>query len=410
MKLPISLKLALNYLRPNKSTVSIINIISTLGVMLGVAVLIIVLSIMNGFGQTWKEKILSVNAHINLLPSTVEANSWKNTLDFVRSLNEVEYAIPTIDSFILMQLDNNIETPILRGIDPNINNPLIDSLRNSITEGIFSLKADEIILSKGLARKLNAKVNDQVIVTTSNDILLNNEIKFPSEINVSGIFNIGIYDIDENFAFTSLDFADDLLDLNGRITSIQLMLDDPMNAPLIAEKILDEDESRWFPQTWMDANKQIFTALQVEKNMMFFLLAFVALVAAFSVSNTLITLTVQKTKEIGLLKAIGFKEINIVSIFVWIGLIQSIIGSILGLIFALIVLKFRNEILFFLSYNLDVNLLPAELYQFSQLPCHITFNDVFIVIGMVIIFCVIAVMVPAIKAARLQPIKALNFE
>ena len=410
MKLPISLKLALNYLRPNKSTVSIINIISTLGVMLGVAVLIIVLSIMNGFGQTWKEKILSVNAHINLLPSTVEANSWKNTLDFVTSFNEVEYAIPTIDSFILMQLDNNIETPILRGIDPNINNPLIDSLRNSITEGIFSLKADEIILSKGLARKLNAKVNDQVIVTTSNDILLNNEIKFPSEINVSGIFNIGIYDIDENFAFTSLDFADDLLDLNGRITSIQLMLDDPMNAPLIAEKILDEDESRWFPQTWMDANKQIFTALQVEKNMMFFLLAFVALVAAFSVSNTLITLTVQKTKEIGLLKAIGFKEINIVSIFVWIGLIQSIIGSILGLIFALIVLKFRNEILFFLSYNLDVNLLPAELYQFSQLPCHITFNDVFIVIGMVIIFCVIAVMVPAIKAARLQPIKALNFE
>jgi len=410
MKLPISLKLALNYLRPNKSTVSIINIISTLGVMLGVAVLIIVLSIMNGFGQTWKEKILSVNAHINLLPSTVEANSWKNTLDFVTSLNEVEYAIPTIDSFILMQLDNNIETPILRGIDPNINNPVIDSLRNSITEGIFSLKADEIILSKGLARKLNAKVNDQVIVTTSNDILLNNEIKFPSEINVSGIFNIGIYDIDENFAFTSLDFADDLLDLNGRITSIQLMLDDPMNAPLIAEKILDEDESRWFPQTWMDANKQIFTALQVEKNMMFFLLAFVALVAAFSVSNTLITLTVQKTKEIGLLKAIGFKEINIVSIFVWIGLIQSIIGSILGLIFALIVLKFRNEILFFLSYNLDVNLLPAELYQFSQLPCHITFNDVFIVIGMVIIFCVIAVMVPAIKAARLQPIKALNFE
>ena len=192
MKLPISLKLALNYLRPNKSTVSIINIISTLGVMLGVAVLIIVLSIMNGFGQTWKEKILSVNAHINLLPSTVEANSWKNTLDFVTSFNEVEYAIPTIDSFILMQLDNNIETPILRGIDPNINNPLIDSLRNSITEGIFSLKADEIILSKGLARKLNAKVNDQVIVTTSNDILLNNEIKFPSEINVSGIFNIGI--------------------------------------------------------------------------------------------------------------------------------------------------------------------------------------------------------------------------
>ena len=113
--------------------------------------------------------------------------------------------------------------------------------------------------------------------------------------------------------------------------------------------------------------------------MMFFLLAFVALVAAFSVSNTLITLTIQKTKEIGLLKAIGFKEINIVSIFVWIGLIQSMIGSILGLIFALIVLKFRNEILFFLSYNLNVNLLPAELYQLSRLPSQTLFYDVVMV-------------------------------
>ena len=188
------------------------------------------------------------------------------------------------------------------------------------------------------------------------------------------------------------------------------MLDDPMNAPIVADKILNDDGIRWYPQTWMDANKQIFTALQVEKNMMFFLLAFVALVAAFSVSNTLITLTIQKTKEIGLLKAIGFKEINIVSIFVWIGLIQSMIGSILGLIFALIVLKFRNEILFFLSYNLNVNLLPAELYQLSRLPSQTLFYDVVMVIGMVVIFCVIAVMIPAIKAAKLQPIKALNFE
>ena len=113
MKLPISLKLALNYLRPNKSTVSIINIISTLGVLLGVAVLIVVLSIMNGFGQTWKEKILSVNAHINLLPSTEASSSWKHTVDYVSTFKEVEYVMPIIDSFALMQLDNNIGTPIL---------------------------------------------------------------------------------------------------------------------------------------------------------------------------------------------------------------------------------------------------------------------------------------------------------
>jgi len=410
MKLPISFKMALKYLRPSKSTVSIINIISTLGVLLGVAVLIIVLSIMNGFGEAWREKLLSVNAHINLLPSSSKVSSWKDTMNSVSSLNEVKTAAPIIDGLVLMQSSSKIETPILRGIDISIENSVLNNLQNSMISGEFSLNNNEIILSSGLARRLDVQVGDQVLVTTSSDILLKDEIRFPSEIIVSGIFSIGIYDIDENFSFTALDTANDLFELNNQITSIQIMLDDPMNAPLVAKDIIKKGISTWYPQTWMDANKQIFTALQVEKNMMFFLLAFVALVAAFSVSNTLITLTIQKTKEIGLLKALGFKEVNIISIFVWIGFIQSLIGSILGLIFAFIVLKFRNEILIFLSNNFGFDLLPPELYQISQLPAKTTFNDVIIVVGMVVTFCIIAVMIPAFRAAKLQPVKALNFE
>ena len=410
MKLPISFKMALKYLRPSKSTVSIINIISTLGVLLGVAVLIIVLSIMNGFGEAWREKLLSVNAHINLLPSSSKVSPWKDTMNSVSSLNEVKTAAPIIDGLVLMQSSSKIETPILRGIDISIENSVLNNLQNSMISGEFSLNNNEIILSSGLARRLDVQVGDQVLVTTSSDILLKDEIRFPSEIIVSGIFSIGIYDIDENFSFTALDTANDLFELNNQITSIQIMLDDPMNAPLVAKDIIKKGISTWYPQTWMDANKQIFTALQVEKNMMFFLLAFVALVAAFSVSNTLITLTIQKTKEIGLLKALGFKEVNIISIFVWIGFIQSLIGSILGLIFAFIVLKFRNEILIFLSNNFGFDLLPPELYQISQLPAKTTFNDVIIVVGMVVTFCIIAVMIPAFRAAKLQPVKALNFE
>ena len=410
MKLPISFKMALKYLRPSKSTVSIINIISTLGVLLGVAVLIIVLSIMNGFGEAWREKLLSVNAHINLLPSSSKVSSWKDTMNSVSSINEVKTAAPIIDGLVLMQSSSKIETPILRGIDISIENSVLNNLQNSMISGEFSLNNNEIILSSGLARRLDVQVGDQVLVTTSSDILLKDEIRFPSEIIVSGIFSIGIYDIDENFSFTALDTANDLFELNNQITSIQIMLDDPMNAPLVAKDIIKKGISTWYPQTWMDANKQIFTALQVEKNMMFFLLAFVALVAAFSVSNTLITLTIQKTKEIGLLKALGFKEVNIISIFVWIGFIQSLIGSILGLIFAFLVLKFRNEILIFLSNNFGFDLLPPELYQISQLPAKTTFNDVIIVVGMVVTFCIIAVMIPAFRAAKLQPVKALNFE
>ena len=205
MKLPISLKIAFKYLRPNKSTVSIINIISTLGVLLGVAVLIIVLSIMNGFGEAWREKLLSVNAHINLLPSSSKVSSWRDTIHSVSSLDKVKTAAPIIDGLVLMQSNNKIKTPILRGIDFSVEQSDCKQFTKLNDKGgIFSLNNNELILSSGLARRLDVQIGDQVLVTTSNDILLKDEIRFPSEITVSGIFNIGIYDIDENFAFVLL--------------------------------------------------------------------------------------------------------------------------------------------------------------------------------------------------------------
>jgi len=143
---------------------------------------------------------------------------------------------------------------------------------------------------------------------------------------------------------------------------------------------------------------------------MFFLLAFVALVAAFSITNTLITLTVQKTHEIGLLKALGFPNKSIVGIFLWMGLIQGIIGTSLGIGLALIVLKYRNQLLNFMSNEWNLELLPPELYQLSQLPSQTTLYDVSIIAGLVIIFCIVAGIIPAWRSAKMSPVNALRFE
>lgn len=219
-----------------------------------------------------------------------------------------------------------------------------------------------------------------------------------------------MYEYDEGFAYTSLSTADSLYAGNGSITSIQVMLYNPMDALNVGSRLSNNIQNNWYVQTWMEAHQQIFTALQVEKNMMFFLLAFVALVAAFSITNTLITLTVQKTHEIGLLKALGFPNHSIIGIFLWMGLIQGIIGTSLGIGLALVVLKYRNELLNFMSSEWNINLLPPELYQLSQLPSQTTFHDVSIVASLVIIFCIIAGIVPAWRSVKLSPVNALRFE
>ena len=188
------------------------------------------------------------------------------------------------------------------------------------------------------------------------------------------------------------------------------MLYNPMDAFNVGSRLSNNIQNNWYVQTWMEAHQQIFTALQVEKNMMFFLLAFVALVAAFSITNTLITLTVQKTHEIGLLKALGFPNHSIIGIFLWMGLIQGIIGTSLGIGLALVILKYRNELLNFMSSEWNINLLPPELYQLSQLPSQTTFHDVSIVASLVIIFCIIAGIVPAWRSVKLSPVNALRFE
>ncbi|MFA7368318.1 MAG: FtsX-like permease family protein, partial [Kiritimatiellales bacterium] len=191
---------------------------------------------------------------------------------------------------------------------------------------------------------------------------------------------------------------------------IQVMTADPMAAPRIARDIRKALGPFFEARTWIDLNSQMFTALQTEKNMMFFLLIFITIVAAFGITNTLITLTVQKTHEIGLLKAIGFPNRRIVAIFLWIGMVQGVIGTGMGLGLGLLALRYRNELLNFISTQFRVDLLPKELYQLSQIPSHTTASDVVTVCATVLVICTLAGLVPAWRAARLEPVEALRNE
>ena len=302
-----------------------------------------------------------------------------------------------------------MHTPILRGVDAE-REKSVSEVPDSIIDGEFSLDYGEIVIGNGVARRMNLHVGDVVNVVSPQGLLSESGIQLPEELRVSGIFYVGMFEFDEGYVYTSLSTASSLFDIEQGANSVKLMLNNPMEAKLVADKLISTLNDKIYPQTWMQAHQQIFTALQVEKNMMFFLLAFVALVAAFSITNTLITLTVQKTREIGLLKALGFRNSGIMGIFVWMGLLQGIIGTVSGIGLAYLALYYRNDILRFMSNEWRLDLLPPELYQLSQLPAKTSITDVGLVAGLVLLFCMLAGMLPAWRAARMEPVDALRFE
>lgn len=409
MKVPFSFSMAMKYLKPKRSLVSVVTVISMVGVALGVAVLIIVLSVMTGFDEVWRERILGFNAHINLLPASGRVETWEPLCAEAEAVEGVEGAAPLIDGLVLMQRDDRVHTPILRGVDETRERD-VSLVPERMIEGQFSLEYDEIVIGSGVARRMGLQTGDWLSVVAPQGLVASDQIQLPEELRVAGIFHVGMFEFDEGYVYTSLSTARSLFNIDQGVGSVQLMLNDPLDAPLVAETLRGSLGNTIYPQTWMEAHQQIFTALQVEKNMMFFLLAFVALVAAFSITNTLITLTVQKTHEIGLMKALGIGSGGIMGIFLWMGLVQGLMGTGCGIGLAYWVLHYRNEVLQFFSREWQLDLLPPELYQLSQLPARTTLEDVSLVAILVLLFCALAGVVPAWRAARMEPVKALRFE
>ncbi len=409
MKLPFSLFLAFKYLKPKRSFISAVTVISMLGVTIGVAVLIVVLSVMTGFDEVWRDKILGFNAHISIVQQGGIVTKPAGILQKASEIEGVKGVAPSLEGLVLIQTDDRVHTPILRGVDPAYESS-VSRVPDSMVAGEFAVDDDQIVVGSDLANRLNIWVGDKLTVYSPQSFVAEDEIRLPLELTVSGIFHVGMYEYDVGFAFTSLDTARTLYDVDQGVHSVQVMLDNPMMAAPIANQLRETLGSSFYPRTWMEMNSQIFAALHVEKNMMFFLLAFVALVAAFSITNTLITLTVQKTREIGLLKSLGFGNGGITGVFFWMGLVQGVVGNVLGVGLAMLVLKYRNELLLFMSSEFNLELLPPELYQLSKLPAHTAGSDVAIVCGLVMFFCTIAGFVPALRAARMEPVDALRYE
>tara|TARA_Y100001934_G_scaffold283873_1_gene408507 strand:+ start:4060 stop:5340 length:1281 start_codon:yes stop_codon:yes gene_type:complete len=425
LRLPFELEAALRYLRPKRTFVSIITLISVLGVMLGVAVLIIVISVMTGFGMELRETILGFSPHLRVIRMDADAvhEPWKVAAKVKENPNVIAVA-PYIMGKSLVEYRTPdekkiIDAPVIRGVDPTLEGDITD-LPNMMWAGEYKLRGDSCVVGKIWAQNLGIRVGDRISVFSPASINSLREAResggeeavLPEEFTVRGIFDAGHYEYNAQLVVISFRNAQSLFEMEDRATGIYTMVEDPgeysvMNARFSIEGDLGDD---YVAPTWLQDNQLYLSAIMVEKNVMFIILVCIMVVAAFCIVCTQITFVMQKTRDIGILKSIGATPGQIMTLFFGQSFAIGIMGVLSGLGAGILAVQYRNEFLHFMRKATGVELFPMEIYGFSELPAQIVPIDIAWICGVSFSICLLASLVPAFKAAMMQPVEALRHE
>jgi lipoprotein-releasing system permease protein len=377
---------------------------------------------MTGFTGLMKEKLLETTAHIQIYG--VGRSFIANPERIIKAVEESGgKAAPLVQHQVLIQNDRQITAKMVFGIDPATENDAIANLKHP-KAGAFSLEKNEIMISSIIADELGIGVGDKILlhspqklarmvqVRDDGSVELNESAEryLPREFKVSGLFSFGKYDFDKTVLFMGIDDAAELFGYPwGSATAVYVWVPDPFRIEEAAESL-----KKRLPDmniyTWKQMNSRLLGVLEVEKNMMFFLLIFIVLVAAFSITNTLITQVIQKTREIGLLKALGAGSETVMTVFLLQSFFVGLLGSIAGTILGVVIVRFRNSIMLAVGHLTGREMFPKEFYFFNELPAQIVVQDVVFIAVTSVVLCTIGGVVPAIRAALLDPAGALRYE
>ena len=422
-RLPFELQLALRYLRPKRTFVSIITLISVIGVALGVAVLIIVISVMSGFDHDLREKILGFNAHLRIFAAGKTMENYDRVMSIVASNKNVRGVAPFVFGPVLLETEPTngqqaaFATPFMRGVDPD-HEADVSILPRSIISGQFDLGGRGLLIGNEFAETYNLFVGDHVSIYSPAELkkmnerrgTTNEEAILPDEYTVTGIFDVGYYDYDATVVVASLENAQDLYALGDSVHGLMVMLNDPYQAPEVRRELEATLGPGYNITMWTEENATLLGALMVEKNVMMIIMFCIVIVAALCILSAQITFVVQKTREIGMLKALGATKFQISGIFLGQSAIIGVLGVLAGCGLGVLGLAYRNEFLHVMNHLTGRDLLPVSLYFFNQLPAVVNLSDIAIICGGSFVICLLGGVLPAWRAGRLKPVEALRYE
>ena len=403
--------IAFRYLKPKKKEgfLKIISIFSFTGIALGVAILIIVMSVMNGFRTNLINKILGFNPHIIVKPYDKKINkeNLKN-LDFLS--NEITRAVFTFNGqAILLSKDSTTGILVRSYIDDDISK--IDLIKNGIIEGsLNSFDKNTIAIGKDMAISLDLMVGDEItLMSTSNLQTPFGSLPLQEKFKISSIFSTGFGEFDFNVIFMPFNNASSLFELSDLDINLEIFLQRPDAAEKVkkdVQKIFYND----YVYSWADLNKSFFGALKVERNVMFIILTLIIIVAAFNIISGLTILVKNKTREIAILRTLGLSQNSIAKIFFLTGFTIGLLATITGVIFGILFSYYIEEIRVLITSIFNIQLFPEEIYFFSQMPSEINIPYILIISFFSLLITFLATIFPSLSAAKLNPIDALKYE
>ena len=403
-------EISFRYLKTRKKDgfLNVISIFSFIGISLGVAVLIIVMSVMNGFRTELINKIVGFNAHITVKPYENPINKkFLNNTDLRFLSNNLIFS--NSGEAVIFKKDHT-KGILIRGYQ-NKDFSKLEVIKNSILKiDNKKLEKDSISIGKELSFTLGLKIGDDITLMSSAGVeTIIGSLPKQKNFTITSIFDSGLSDFDNNIAFINLETLEEFFNLEVDNRFLEIYLNNPSNIELMKSKIEKIFENQ-FVYSWADMNSSLFSALKVERNVMFIILSLIIIVAAFNIISGLTILVKNKTREIAILKSIGVLNQSIIKIFFLVGVIigtsATFFGVFLGVLFSLYIENFRQ----FLSNTFNITLFPEEIYFLSKMPSEINPTSIFLISFCSIIITIIVSIFPAIKAAKLDPIKALKYE
>ncbi len=414
---PYELFIGLRYTRAKRRNhfISFISLISMLGIALGVAALIVVLSVMNGFQKEIRARILGVTPHLQVESLDSRMAEWKPVLDQVSRFPEVAAAAPYINGQGMLSLNDRVEGVIIRGIVPDAENRLT-GLAGKIKAGegsLSSLRPDEfgIVLGTDLARALGAHLGDKILLLTpQGQITPAGMLPRLKQFRVTGIFEIGMAPYDNTLALIHLNDAQKLYRMGDAISGISARLQDLDRAPDVAAALMEKLPKDLYVSDWTRQNANYFRAVQMEKRMMFIILSLIVAVAAFNIVSTLVMVVTDKQSDIAILRTLGASPMSIMQIFMVQGVVIGLVGTALGVVGGILIALNIGTIVPFIEHLFGVQFLAKDVYYINELPSDLHQGDVYTVAYFSFLISLVATLYPSWRASRTQPAEALRYE